>query len=377
MTADASPRRPGQPGAQPVQRELCASDAARARARTHIVASTAVLASAALAGAVLTTTSALPSPAPAAAAAALGVLVVSSVWSLHAGLKAERAAGAARVELERLQSLLQAATLRRQVPQRHPFRGSSESIEEPVDARTRPPLGGSRALVAIAAAAAVAVLLVGVITLLPGGGSTIERRWTFTEEIGDLSALGLTAPIEEAGAWELSSHEHATGGRALSNRAGSGAVPAILVAPSLRAEDVRVTTRCRASADVARACGVVFRYRDPSSYYVARVDNDEQAIVLARVSRGEEQVLGLVRFDHAAAGWHELVVEAEDRALRVDWNGTRVINHQDDAPKTAGAVGLWVPAAGAAHFDELSVRTLGVASEDDALIPLVVRPRAS
>ncbi|MBK8941688.1 MAG: hypothetical protein IPM79_29815 [Polyangiaceae bacterium] len=337
MTADASPRRPGQPGAQPVQRELCASDAARARARTHIVASTAVLASAALAGAVLTTTSALPSPAPAAAAAALGVLVVSSVWSLHAGLKAERAAGAARVELERLQSLLQAATLRRQVPQRHPFRGSSESIEEPVDARTRPPLGGSRALVAIAAAAAVAVLLVGVITLLPGGGSTIDRRSTFTEEIADLSALGLGAPIgssRRVGCSRTSTRLVAARSR---TALASGEVPAILVAPSLRAEDVRVTTRCRASADVARACGVVFRYRDPSSYYVARVDNDEQAIVLARVSRGEEQVLGLVRFDHAAAGWHELVVEAEDRALRVDWNGTRVINHQDDAPKTAGA----------------------------------------
>lgn len=374
--ARSSDPRPGRPRAEPVRRELRATSRARERGARRVATSAAALLATSLSGAALASRAELPEPAPIVAAAALAAAALIATWGLASGLRAERAAAGARVELERVQTLF-AATVERGAPPAHPFRGALESSDDlppaPVAAEQR----GSRWIAAGIGAAALCALLLGLLLSLDGPEQAVAQRWTFTEDVGDLAALGLSAPVAEAGAWELSEHEHATGGRALLNRSGSGATPAIVIAAGVNAQDVRVGTRCQVtSGDAARACGLVFRYRDPSSYAVARIDYDRGEVALARIEGGEERALGATRVSFGP-GWNELVVEARDGDLRVAWNGSEVLSAADAGPSAAGAVGLWVPAEGSAHFDELSVRTLAPAEDDAGLWPLFLGPRAS
>ena len=201
-----------------------------------------------------------------------------------------------------------------------------------------------------------AALLVGG----PAGGprAATEHRWMFVDEATDPAAIGFVLADAAAGVWELAAHDEATGARALVNGAGApGGAPATAVVGEPRSRDLFLATRCKASAERPdQACGLVFRYVDPGTHYVARVEQD--GVHLGVVIGGVERAIRTVAADVDPTRWQDLAVEARGDHLTVSWNGRPVIDTHDPTLAAPGAAGLWAPSDCIAYFDELTVAPL-------------------
>jgi hypothetical protein len=73
--------------------------------------------------------------------------------------------------------------------------------------------------------------------------------------------------------------------------------------------------------------------------------------------------------------WHELAVDARGGMIRLDWNGRKIVEVAERSLSTSGHVGLWVPSAGVAFFDELTVERVSDAPHALEVLPLL-RPRS-
>ena len=234
-----------------------------------------------------------------------------------------------------------------------------------------------------AARTAAAVVVLGALavgaTVFVGGESPARHRWRFLDETSDPGTLGFRIGVGHGGTWALEQHETATGARALVNRIGDpSAPPAILLAGSLRARDVRASTRCKvATAMAGDACGIVFRVLDDKNHHVARLDVAARRIVVAVVAGGGERVLGATSARIESGVWQELSVEARGDRIRVSSNGRDVIDVADATPAHFGSVGLWAPAAAEVYFDELVVETLPAAPQALEVLPLLGKGNAS
>lgn len=228
----------------------------------------------------------------------------------------------------------------------------------------------------IAAVTAVAAGLALVLALFDPGATVTDRarHWTFLEEATTPTGLGFTMPSEQAGAWVLGEHAGATGARALVNLAGTpGERPATAVINEPSPRDLRIRTRCMASAALPdQACGIVFRYLNEKTHYVARIDAVSGTIALGVVVNGSERVLQSAPAEIGASVWQELLVHARADHLTVDWNGRRVVDVHDPTLSLAGGVGLWAPANCVAYFDELEVRPFASRPHPDDLLPFLL-----
>ncbi len=133
---------------------------------------------------------------------------------------------------------------------------------------------------------------------------------------------------------------------------------AVADAPELK--DLRLEVRCKAvSGRVDEACGLVFRFRDPDNYYVARANALEDNVDLYHVVKGRRREVKGWRGKVAANTWHGIAVEARGDHLQVFWEGKPIIDAKDDTFRDAGKVGLWTKADSVTYFDALTVTPLG------------------
>ncbi|NUO52627.1 MAG: hypothetical protein HOV80_27590 [Polyangiaceae bacterium] len=217
------------------------------------------------------------------------------------------------------------------------------------------------------AAVAAACVLYGVVE---ESATATNLHFNFLENATP-SALGFSTPVAAAGEWALEEHEQATGGRALVNRVGDeGAHPAVAVVDSFSARDVRAHTRCKFMPEhPEKACGLVFGYRDPAHYHVARLDDD--GVTLAAVADGTENKLGHAGAEVSAGVWHDLGVVAKDKSIVVSWNGRELLRIKDASLPDQGTVGLWAPPRGHVWFDVLAIEA---PASQAALEPLRTLP---
>lgn len=201
------------------------------------------------------------------------------------------------------------------------------------------------------AAIAVAAIFYGVVD---ASATATHLHFSFLENATP-GALGFSTPVTAAGEWALEEHEQATGGRALVNRVGDhGAHPAVAVVDAFSARDLRAHTRCKFMPEhPQKACGLVFGYRDPSHYHVARLDDG--GVTLAFVAGGAESQLGHAHAEVSAGVWHDLGIVAKDESLVVSWNGRELLRVEDAPLPEQGTVGLWAPPRGHVWFDVLAI----------------------
>jgi hypothetical protein len=233
--------------------------------------------------------------------------------------------------------------------------------------------------------------LVAVGMLLGGDGARGKKgpeHWAFLDAVtpGD---LGLVAR-GTGGTWALEEHAEATGGRALANHEGTqGGPPALLVAASPSARDLRTRTRCkvaritapRDAADpdhVPAACGVVFRFVDDQNHWIARADLDASTLEVATLTRGKERVLGRRSTERplASGGWVDLVVEARGDVVRVSIDGVAgpVLVTESPAVHAAfGRIGLWAPSEATVLFDHFTIETLAPTPRALEILPVLGR----
>jgi hypothetical protein len=132
---------------------------------------------------------------------------------------------------------------------------------------------------------------------------------------------------------------------------------AVANAPEVR--DLRLEVRCKpVSGKVDEACGLVFRFKDPDNYYVARANALEDNVNLYHVVKGRRREIKGWRGKVAPNAWHSLAVEARGDHLQVFWEGKPVVDATDDTFRDAGKVGVWTKADSVTYFDALTVKPL-------------------
>jgi hypothetical protein len=200
------------------------------------------------------------------------------------------------------------------------------------------------------------------------GGPTAAadaKTWSFDADPADAPPAGFAFARTGKGAegrWLVKAVPDApSGGKVLAQTDGDATdyrfPVAVADAPVLK--DLRLSVRCKPVAGkVDQGCGLVFRYRDADSYYVARANALEDNVRLYRVVKGRRsQVAG---WDGQVTGgaWHELRVEARGERLRVSFDGREVIDATDATFADGGKVGVWTKADSIIYFDDLRVEPL-------------------
>ena len=103
-----------------------------------------------------------------------------------------------------------------------------------------------------------------------------------------------------------------------------------------------------------QAGGVIWRWKDGDSYYVARANALEDNVSLYYVEAGSRKTLKYVNAPVSPRVWHRLRVEFSGRRISVALNGKTYIELEDAHIAGPGAVGLWTKADSVTAFDDFS-----------------------
>lgn len=113
-----------------------------------------------------------------------------------------------------------------------------------------------------------------------------------------------------------------------------------------------------------QAAGLVWRYRDPDNYYIARANALENNIVLYKVEGGKriflepkgapEKTYGVKRAIPPST-WCELSVKFHSNVFEVSFNGEKLFTVEDVTFQDGGKVGLWTKADSITYFDDFFV----------------------
>jgi hypothetical protein len=101
-----------------------------------------------------------------------------------------------------------------------------------------------------------------------------------------------------------------------------------------------------------QAGGVVWRWKDGNTYYVARANALENNVSLYYTEKGRRNTLKYVDAPVALNAWHTLRVEFRNKHIRVLLNGRAYIEMEDAHIAGDGAVGLWTKADSVTLFDD-------------------------
>ncbi len=130
----------------------------------------------------------------------------------------------------------------------------------------------------------------------------------------------------------------------------------VAVYSDFTARDVDLTVQFKpVSGTGDQGAGLVWRYRDQNSYYLARCNALEDTCTIYRVVNGERQALLSQNVEVASNIWHTLRVEAGGDHFAVYYDGTKVLDATDGTFTDAGKVGLWTKADSIVYFDDFSM----------------------
>ena len=103
-----------------------------------------------------------------------------------------------------------------------------------------------------------------------------------------------------------------------------------------------------------QAGGVIWRWKNGDSYYVARANALEDNVSLYYVEAGRRITLKYVNAPVPPRVWHALRVEFAGRRISVVLNGKKYIEFEDAHISGPGAVGMWTKADSVTAFDDFS-----------------------
>ncbi|MFO0983135.1 MAG: hypothetical protein U1E76_15625 [Planctomycetota bacterium] len=163
----------------------------------------------------------------------------------------------------------------------------------------------------------------------------------------------------EPGVWEIRTDAKATSGKQVLVQAGTDATDLrfpVLLYDKLTAKDVTVATRFKALlGKVDQAAGLVARFKDARSYYLARANALEGNVCLFKVVGGVRNQLATADVPVSANEWHALKLELRERHFKVSLDGKVVIEADDGTYRDAGKAGLWTKADSVTAFDDFEI----------------------
>ena len=129
----------------------------------------------------------------------------------------------------------------------------------------------------------------------------------------------------------------------------------VLIADKGEYADLHVSVKGKAiSGKVDQGIGLVFRFRDPKSYYVVRANALENNFRLYKMVDGRRQQFAEADVQVASGQWHSLRAVAQGDHIVCYFNGQKLIDTYD-AAYSKGKVGLWTKADSVTAFDDLTV----------------------
>lgn len=216
----------------------------------------------------------------------------------------------------------------------------------------------------IAHLASVGVVMAGAIGSA-SAQSTSARTWTFQDDAVDAPPAGFSfrrTGHGKVGKWVVRVDPGAPAGGHVLAQVDTDSTDdrfPVAVADAPLLQDLRLEVRCKpVSGKTDQACGLVFRYRDESDYYLARANALEDNVRLYHVVKGRRRQIGGWNGKVAAGAWHSLAIEARGDRLKVIWEGKQIIDVADGTLREAGKVGLWTKADSVTYFGSLSATPL-------------------
>ena len=129
----------------------------------------------------------------------------------------------------------------------------------------------------------------------------------------------------------------------------------VLIAEGGEYADLDLTVRAKSlSGKIDQGMGLVFRFRDPKSYYIVRANALEDNFRLYKMVNGKRLQFAGANVKVASNQWHTLRVVAQGDRLRCFFDGKQLIDSTDKT-YTTGKVGLWTKADSIIAFDDLTV----------------------
>ena len=132
----------------------------------------------------------------------------------------------------------------------------------------------------------------------------------------------------------------------------------VLIADSGEYADLDVSMKAKAiSGKVDQGMGLVFRFRDPKSYYVVRANALENNFRLYKMVNGKRLQFAGANMRVSTGQWHAIRVVAKGDRITCWLDGEQLINARDKTYTTGntGKVGLWTKADSVTAFDDLTV----------------------
>lgn len=135
----------------------------------------------------------------------------------------------------------------------------------------------------------------------------------------------------------------------------------LALSPAAPAADVRVAVRGKAVAGGRdRSFGVVARWQDGDSYYLARVNTSGWGpnVRLYSFVHGQRDELASTDVEAEPGRWYELALEIRGDRLIAIFDGKQVLETRDVRIRAPGRAGVWTKAEAVSQFDDLVVTPL-------------------
>ena len=154
--------------------------------------------------------------------------------------------------------------------------------------------------------------------------------------------------------WTVERDATTSGNRNVLKQSGSGTFPwCVTTGTSLADGSVEVKFKPLSGRE-DQAGGLVWRWKDGNTYYVARANALENNVSLYYTERGRRITIKYVDAPVKGNVWHTLRVEFAGTRIRVLLDGKAYIELDDSHIAGPGAVGVWTKADSVTVFDNFS-----------------------
>ena len=198
--------------------------------------------------------------------------------------------------------------------------------------------------------------------LLPvGAGASQTMSFNFDGDPVDKPPAGFTSYATGGGPpgkWVVKEMADARSGKHVVVQTDADATDTrfpVLIADKGEYSDLDVGVKGKAlSGKIDQGIGLVFRFRDPESYYVVRANALENNFRLYRMVNGRRLQFAGANVKVSSNEWHTLRVVAKGEHIVCHYDGKPLIDAQDKT-YSGGKIGLWTKADSVIAFDDLTV----------------------
>jgi hypothetical protein len=135
---------------------------------------------------------------------------------------------------------------------------------------------------------------------------------------------------------------------------------ALAIVEDVKVEHVDLSVRIKAIKGTEdQSGGVIWRYKNPENYLVARLDVTERNVRLFRFSDGNRVQIGVAgELDLKTEQWYTLRVEHRGGHIKVYLDGNIMFIKHDRHFHHPGRIGLWTKSHSVMYFDDLKAKDL-------------------